>query len=475
MMATHLRTAAGRAVLVLIPLLNAAVHALGASGDIYHLGTFGGPQRFGTAINNSGQVVGEAQDPTTASYAFRYEGIPGSGGVMVNLGSISAPFSINDLGQVAANSGVAKNSAQAARYTGTPGNGGFLDLLGTLGGTQSLAYGINNAGQVAGVADTSGNVAGHAFLFTGTPGTGGVMADLGTLGGTHSVGIAINRAGQVTGGAMLTGDASGHAFRYSGTPGSGGMMVDLGTLGGPNSGGNAINDAGQVAGTSDTENEHEYRAFLYTGTPGTGGEMVDLGTLGTGDVSEAFGINSAGFVVGYSRREIAGPNAGLFFPTLWLNDAAHTAIDLDAWLNATNPTQGPLWFLGSQTTGNIDINDNGLITGTGAFAGAGGFRRAFILDASGLVPEPASLPLLIAGALALRRCRSRDKTGRRSVAGRGIDRDSHVIHGLRQDMRVLGYASEEKFNWCPLLSARLAALALGVSELRHSTQSRVQI
>ena len=86
------------------------------------------------------------------------------------------------------------------------------------GGSSSEASGINNHGQVVGVA-------GYAFLYT--PGSG--MADLGTLGGFPLAieASGINNLGQVVGGSY-TATGAYHAFLY--TPGSG--MTDLGTLGG---------------------------------------------------------------------------------------------------------------------------------------------------------------------------------------------------------------------------------------------------
>ena len=51
-----------------------------------------------------------------------------------------------------------------------------LTDLGTLGG-RSLAYGINDSGQVVGVARPLGNTV-NAFLYSGS-----TMTDLGTLGG----------------------------------------------------------------------------------------------------------------------------------------------------------------------------------------------------------------------------------------------------------------------------------------------------
>src|ERR1700674_5082558 len=70
-------------------------------------------------------------------------------------------------------------NAQAPRYSVTD--------LGTLGGGTSKGYGINESGQVTGVAVTASGAL-HAFLYA--PGSG--MTDLGTLGGGESKGFGIN-------------------------------------------------------------------------------------------------------------------------------------------------------------------------------------------------------------------------------------------------------------------------------------------
>src|ERR1035437_1839147 len=74
--------------------------------------------------------------------------------------------------------------------------GGSLKDLGTLGGEESWANGLNNAGQVVGWAKNAQNKM-HAFLWT----AGGGMKDLGTLGGAESSAEASSDAGQGGGSA----------------------------------------------------------------------------------------------------------------------------------------------------------------------------------------------------------------------------------------------------------------------------------
>ena len=156
-----------------------------------------------------------------------------------------------------------------------------------MGGSESYASGINNAGQVVGEAQTS-NGTRHATIWNGTTPT-----DLGTLGGNSSSALAINNVGQVVGNAKTSGGTF-HATIWNGT-----TPTDLGTLGGNYSEGTAINDSGQVVGWASNLSE-SHHAVIWNGTT-----MIDLNDfLSVGEVSAglvlqgAYGINDSGWIVG---------------------------------------------------------------------------------------------------------------------------------------------------------------------------------
>ena len=157
--------------------------------------------------------------------------------------------------------------------------------LGTLGGTQSIAFAVNDSGQVVGASMTADNQQ-HAFSWTRSGG----MIDLGTLGGSSSSAVAVNASGRVVGSSNLTDDIEQRAFSW--TPSDG--MIDLGTLGGTQSTASAVNALGQVVGQSLTS-DGVFHAFLWTPSGG----MIDLGTLG-GSSSVALAVNDSAQVVGYS-------------------------------------------------------------------------------------------------------------------------------------------------------------------------------
>ena len=238
----------------------------GASGTLQDLGSLGGTPSQAYGINASGQVVGDSiTTEGVATHAFLYDG------VMHDLGWLESTFDathgldINDRGQVTGKSG-----RHAILWTPTTPNGanGTMHDLGTLGGTDSIGWGINAIGQVTGVSQLPGNAADHAFLWTPTTSNGdsGTLSDLGTLGGTYSAGLDINARGQVAGFFFTTGFVDPHAFLYTSESG----MVDLNSLIDPLSGwkllkAQAINDAGQITG--DGQIGGQTHSFLLTPIP----------------------------------------------------------------------------------------------------------------------------------------------------------------------------------------------------------------
>jgi probable HAF family extracellular repeat protein len=176
--------------------------------------------------------------------------------------------------------------------------------LGTLGGgTDAVAYFINDHGQIAGMSYTNTTlnpVSDWCGFFNVNVPTeepfiwerGKGMISLGTFGGTCGFPNAINNRGEIVGLSYLPGDLSERPFLWTRKFG----IRDLGTLGGTHGRADAINDAGEVVGTAATENDKSIRAFLWKRDTG----MIDLGTVDGDGCSSAYAINSRGQVVGES-------------------------------------------------------------------------------------------------------------------------------------------------------------------------------
>src|SRR5215469_8780425 len=176
-------------------------------------------------------------------------------------------------------------------------NGKMTDL-GTLGGSVGNGQCANNRLQVIGTSSlathpaacSTGEAGCHAYLWQG-----GTMKDLGTLGGDNSEAIWINDAGEIAGSADLSGTDLHHAVRWKD-----GEMLDLGTVSGdPCSRSKAINARGQIVGDS-SDCSNPLHAFLWE----KGGPMIDLNTVippGSGlQLTFAFNINDGGEILAKS-------------------------------------------------------------------------------------------------------------------------------------------------------------------------------
>ena len=128
------------------------------SGVLEDLGTLGGSSATAYALNDRGQVVGQAWTAGGQNHAFLWQD-----GVMTDLGTFggrdSQAFDINEAGQI-----VGGAQSPTAPLLAFLWENGELRNLGTLGGNQSHATGINDRVQIVGFSTDAQDNA-HAFFW----------------------------------------------------------------------------------------------------------------------------------------------------------------------------------------------------------------------------------------------------------------------------------------------------------------------
>ena len=232
----------------------------GANKD---LGTLGGRNSCAHSVNSSGQIVGWAEDSPGVVPVPIWPKIPlyeraclfdpedsNNNKDLKTLGGYESGYesealSINNSGKIVGWADNSSNYEHACLFDNT--GGGANINLGTLGGDGSLAWSINNNNQVVGWAlDGSDNY--HACLFD--PTGGGANKDLGTLGGNFSEAYCINDDGEIAGYALDSlGQSRACFFDSTGS----GNNIDLNTRINPASGwtllyASGINNNGWIVG-----------------------------------------------------------------------------------------------------------------------------------------------------------------------------------------------------------------------------------
>jgi probable HAF family extracellular repeat protein len=154
-----------------------------------------------------------------------------------------------------------------------------------------------------------------------------IVSDLGTLGGTSSLAVGVNNRGWVTGWSTVTGNQEIHATLWAQE-----KKVDVGTLGGPNSEAwFRPSERGWVVGRAETsapdpfgQDPCQFGTYL-TCLPfiWKNGVMTALPTLG-GSFGTAFEVNNSGQVAGVAAIATADPTCAPpfvlgYLPVLWKN------------------------------------------------------------------------------------------------------------------------------------------------------------
>ena len=303
-------------------------------------------------INNRGQVVGEIPGINGRS-AFLWSTSTG----IIDIGAIagfyqSVAYDINNAGQIVGIKSYAPTPPFENGFLWDPVKG-EVDLPDLPGGdVYTRANAIAEGGQVTGYS--AGASAYHAVLWRH-----GAVMDLGDVpgGDDGSAGIGINDRGDVVGSSLTS--SGPYAFLWTRQNG----MVNLGALPGFTYASTAqdINNRGQVAGFSQSSTTVAH-AVLWTPE----GAVSDLGELPGGqELAIAEAINDFGEVVGYSTVAVpAGEDSGRAF--LWENGSMY---DLNSLVDPSDPLYGVLLLTQAH-----DINSRGQIVGcaTNLVNGEGG-------------------------------------------------------------------------------------------------------
>jgi probable HAF family extracellular repeat protein len=323
------------AVVCLLLLAAISVAAQTAQYTITDLGPF---RVIG--MNDLGQAVGEMGGKPALYQAGSVKviqqsvGYAGEAWAVNNFGHVVGRLSICDL---------VNGNCVNGRSRGFIYRNGVLDVMATLGGRDSDAQGINDAGQITGWSDSGGPASEpHAFIFQN-----GTFQDIGTVIGARSRARSINSRGWVVGVASSSSNNGAFFFVDGNT-----------TFFEVNGFGTDLNDMGQVVGGYGGNDDGSRRAYLYSNRV-----RYDLGSLTPAHTyNEALAINNNGQIVGISSLSFftrADERAFIY----------NNGVMQD--LNALIPA-GSGWVLNTA----VDINSGGQIVGNGKLNGQ---DRAFLL------------------------------------------------------------------------------------------------
>lgn len=269
--------AAFGALLVFLPIRQ-ALRADAALYTVEDLGHIGGAAPTVTGVNASGQVTGHVPGGFGLPQAVMFtngrgwEYIPGVGTFY------SVATGINDQGDVV---GYSHNGAAFRAFRYTPGPGvSFIEPL--PGGTMTLGRAIDATGNIVGQSDSAAGQVG----FRSAPGMPALAVP--TLGGSPTMACGINAAGQIAGHGANA-DGHEHAFRIEADNSITEVIPFSGATGTATA--CAIDAAGRIGGTASSGDTS--RAFTFDS-----GAPVNVDSFAASVTSKIEGL-SAGVAVGW--------------------------------------------------------------------------------------------------------------------------------------------------------------------------------
>ena len=249
------------------------------------------------AINDNRQIVGHC-----GSRAMLFD-LTGSGNNIVldnQEGVISYAFSINNDGQIAGNIEPAPGESRAVIFD--PTGEGNHTYLSTPTGFSSGAYSINNKGQIVGYVKSGPSTPPEEFVYVATlfDSTGGddITYLSPMVSGSYSVAYSINENGQIAGTCRYDRLAYATLFDATGEANNINLgSINLGPIGSLPSIAWSINNHGQIVGSSAPLLGGDSHAILFDPT-GQGNNIA----MGGG---AAKSINDSGEIVGRKLYQIA--------------------------------------------------------------------------------------------------------------------------------------------------------------------------